>query len=89
MFTLDGPAALILPGAGGLANVLPASGGRVEFGPLAGLTIPGATGYQIRNGGREPLVLLVTTSLASQEIEGHGYTLDPLYSTANAATPTP
>lgn len=32
VFTLDGTAALILPGAGGVADALPASGGRVKFG---------------------------------------------------------
>ncbi len=58
-FALDGPATVLRPA--GNPSTLPANGGVVELGPLAGIVIPPTTGYELRNDGQEPLVMLWVT----------------------------
>ena len=72
-FALDGPATTILPSGG--PRSFPPSGGLAMIGPLAGIVIPQTTGYALRNGGSEPLVLLW---MASPAPEGPGVTVEPL-----------
>lgn len=59
-FAFDGSATVVRPV--GDPSTLPVNGGCVEIGPLSGIIIPPATGYELRNGGQEPLVLLWITA---------------------------